>query len=184
MARNSPFSGSGDKVTFMHERTANPDTLPWYRQGWPWALIALPASAVIGGIITIILAVQSPNSLVVDDYYKQGLAINQQKHRLAFADAMALQGLLRYDGNRVQLELGSMPAITAEELTLQIIHSTRAELDRTMTLRRSGNAYLAELAELETGSWYLRLQPADQAWEIRGKFNVNGPFQALLTAKD
>ena len=44
---------------------------PWYRQGWPWFLIALPASAVIGGIITIILAVNSPNALVVDDYYKE-----------------------------------------------------------------------------------------------------------------
>jgi hypothetical protein len=168
----------------MHERTVNPDTLPWYRQGWPWALIALPASAVIGGIITIILAVQSPNSLVVDDYYKEGLAINQQKHRLAAADAITLQGLLRYDGNWIRLELSSSPAIAAEELTLQVIHSTRAELDRSMTLQRSGNAYLGQLEELEAGSWYLRLQPTDLAWEIRGKFNVNGPFQTLLTAKD
>jgi len=35
------------------------DTVPWYRQFWPWFLIAVPAAAVIAGIITIILAVRT-----------------------------------------------------------------------------------------------------------------------------
>ena len=35
------------------------DTEPWYRQFWPWFLIAIPAAAVVGGIVTIILAVQT-----------------------------------------------------------------------------------------------------------------------------
>ena len=41
--------------------------LPWYRQFWPWFIIALPASAVIAGIITFYLAVSRPDQLVVDD---------------------------------------------------------------------------------------------------------------------
>jgi hypothetical protein len=43
-----------------------PDT-PWYRQFWPWFIIALPASAVIAGFFTLWLAISRPDHLVVDD---------------------------------------------------------------------------------------------------------------------
>ena len=87
------------------------DIEPWYKQGWPWLLISLPASAVVGGIITIFLAVNSPNALVVDDYYKEGLAINQQKQRQANAARIALRGLLRHDGSQLTLSLSSAEAL-------------------------------------------------------------------------
>ena len=43
-----------------------PDT-PWYRQFWPWFIIALPACAVIASFITLWLAVSRPDYLVVDE---------------------------------------------------------------------------------------------------------------------
>jgi hypothetical protein len=45
---------------------------PWYREPWVWLMIAFPMSAVIGGMITIYLAVTTSTGLVVDDYYKRG----------------------------------------------------------------------------------------------------------------
>ncbi len=168
----------------MQEQALDRDTQPWYRQGWPWALMALPASAVVAGIITLILAIQSPNALVVDDYYKEGLAINQQKQRLAAADAVGLRALLRYDGRQVQLTIDSSSAVASDTVELQIIHATRAELDQSLTLQRSGDVYRGEIEELQAGSWYLRLQPSDLAWEVRGALRVEGSFQTLLTAQD
>ncbi len=48
--------------------TAEP---PWYRQFWPWFIIALPASAVIAGFYTLYLAISQPVQLVVtDDEYR------------------------------------------------------------------------------------------------------------------
>jgi hypothetical protein len=46
--------------------------LPWYRQFWPWFIIALPASAVIASFISLWLAVSNPDHLVVneDEYQK------------------------------------------------------------------------------------------------------------------
>jgi len=41
--------------------------LPWYKQFWPWFIIALPASAVIAGFYTLWLAISNPDHLVVDD---------------------------------------------------------------------------------------------------------------------
>ena len=45
---------------------------PWYRQFWPWFIIALPASAVIASFFTLWLAISNPDHLVVDeDEYQQ-----------------------------------------------------------------------------------------------------------------
>ena len=44
---------------------------PWYRQFWPWFIIALPASAVIASFFTLWLAISNPDQLVVsDDQYR------------------------------------------------------------------------------------------------------------------
>ena len=46
--------------------------LPWYRQFWPWFIIALPTSAVIGSFISLWLAVSNPDHLIVTgDEYQQ-----------------------------------------------------------------------------------------------------------------
>jgi hypothetical protein len=39
-------------------------------------MISIPFSAVIMGVVMIWLAVDTDDGLVADDYYKQGLAIN------------------------------------------------------------------------------------------------------------
>ena len=43
------------------------ELLPWYRQFWPWFIIALPASVVIASFVTLWLAISNPDHLVVDD---------------------------------------------------------------------------------------------------------------------
>ncbi|MGB7451236.1 MAG: FixH family protein [Lysobacterales bacterium] len=40
---------------------------PWYKQFWPWFIIALPASVVIASFFTLYLAVSNPHQLVVTD---------------------------------------------------------------------------------------------------------------------
>ena len=56
-------------------------TKPWYREPWPWLLMSGPAIVVVAGIITTVLAVRTHDGLVVDDYYKQGLAVNKDLSR-------------------------------------------------------------------------------------------------------
>lgn len=166
----------------MTEATIQKDTQPWYQQGWPWLLISLPASAVIGGILTLIIAVQSPNALVVDDYYKEGLAINQEKHRVALAEDMQLSALVRGDKGMVTVALNAMQPVTDATLILQIIHATRSELDQTLTVKRTGDgSYRAALGQLQAGNWYFKLQDQDKTWEIRARAHIDGSFQSHLT---
>ena len=52
--------------------SVNAINLPWYRQFWPWFIIALPMTAVIASFITLWLAISHPDHLVVEeDEYQQ-----------------------------------------------------------------------------------------------------------------
>ena len=167
----------------MHDTTGL-DSTPWYRQPWPWLLIIPPGGAVIGGIVTIILAIQSPNALVVDDYYKEGLAINQQKHRLDTAREQQLSAFLRSDGSHLELMVDGNEQAD-DELTLKFIHATRADFDHSIQLNAlGGGKYRAPAPALPVGTWYLRLQPADMRWEIRARMQAGGKFQARLSSDE
>lgn len=43
------------------------ENLPWYKQFWPWFIIALPASVVIASFFTLWLAISNPDQLVLDE---------------------------------------------------------------------------------------------------------------------
>ncbi len=161
------------------------ESSPWYRKAWPGLLFIPPVGAVLGGILTVILAVQSPNALVVDDYYKEGLAINQQKHRLETARDEQREGLLRSDGTRLVLSLRGSKAVDDGVLQLQFIHATRAELDRSLQLEPLGEGnYAAPVPDLPAGVWYLRLRPADNRWEIRARIKGGKHFQVRLSSDE
>ncbi|WP_368640538.1 hypothetical protein ABRZ04_04935 [Castellaniella ginsengisoli] len=49
---------------------------PWWRHRWPWLLILGPAVAVVGCIITIVLAFQSyGDQAIIDGGVHQGLVV-------------------------------------------------------------------------------------------------------------
>jgi hypothetical protein len=51
---------------------------PWWREPWPWIIMAGPALAVIGCIITIVLALGSyGNEAIVDGGVKRGLVVSK-----------------------------------------------------------------------------------------------------------
>jgi hypothetical protein len=51
------------------------ETRPWYRQLWPWLLMLPPAFAVVGGGITLYLAVTRPDVLISKDCVKDGVTM-------------------------------------------------------------------------------------------------------------
>ena len=59
-------------------------------QFWPAFIVALPATTVVAGISTLIIANNVKDSPVSDNYYKEGLAINQELSRRETAEKYAL----------------------------------------------------------------------------------------------
>ena len=94
---------------------------PWYRQFWPWFLIALPLLSVVAGLILLGFALDSRDSLVRDDYYKEGMMINQSIRRDQAAAAARLSARIELSADARELlvvlegELTDWPS----EFTLQ-----------------------------------------------------------------
>jgi hypothetical protein len=171
----------------QHNSYDDRDIEPWYRQFWPWMIISIPLLTVIGGIITIVLAVRSPNAMVVDDYYKEGLAINQQKARLQQARELGIYAMLRSDETSLRLQLQHEQEITEpDSLYLQVIHATLAGMDRKIALMRvAPGQYEASWSDLPEGRWNFQLHPADESWALRSFNNpLAGAFQLQLLPEE
>jgi hypothetical protein len=54
---------------------STPAAKPWYRHVWPWLLVIPPLGAVIGGGITLYLAVTRPDTLVRKDCVRDGVTM-------------------------------------------------------------------------------------------------------------
>lgn len=154
---------------------------PWYKQFYPWMLISIPLLTMIAGIVTIIIALASPHALVKENYYKDGLAINQDKRRLKQAQALNLDGLLRGGNQRIAVTLQGDLEIWPDILKLQFAHATLAEMDRELTLEKVGSGkYESDWVQLPDGHWYYHLLPEKEDWELQGRVKVEGVFQVRL----
>ena len=50
---------------------------PWWKFGYVWLVIAGPAAVLVAGTATVWLALAFPETLVAQDYYRQGIKINK-----------------------------------------------------------------------------------------------------------
>ncbi len=145
---------------------------PWYRQFWPWFIMAFPASAVVAGIATVVIAVRNPDGLVDDDYYQAGLAINKVLARSDQAARLGLQARVLWNREDASLTVvlhgqGPFP----ERLRLRLVHPTRAGFDEEVPLLRQADGHYRGLLARRPppGNWHLRLEPLDATWRLSGR---------------
>ena len=147
----------------------NTQILPWYRHKLVWLVIAIPAASVFAGMYLIYLATNTDHSLVVDDYYKQGMAINQnlQRDRTAAELGLSAQLAVEEAGDRIRItfDKGALSAYP-ETLLLHFQHATHAENDQLLNLVRApGDQYLGYLKKpIQQGVWHVML--STDAWRL------------------
>lgn len=144
------------------------DVEPWYKQFWPWFLIALPSTSVVLGIMLVVIAANTDDSLVIDDYYKEGKAINAKLDKVIKARELGIAAELMMDGPNISLRFTSGQSIDGSALKLQFFHPTLQNQDFEVTLLKSADAYYRfTLPHSIEGKWLLTLVPFDQKWKIQ-----------------
>jgi hypothetical protein len=140
---------------------------PWYRQHWPWLLMAGPAIAVVAGLITVYIAWSTDDGVVAEDYYKRGLLINESLERSARGAQLQVGAIVRVGGDgavRVDvtgLAAAALPAV----VTLRLIHATRAGHDRVAVLARDRDgAYRGRVDPPPPGRWLVSVET--DAWRL------------------
>lgn len=171
-------------MTDFSAHTAPP---PWYKQFWPWFLITFPALAVVAGIITLILAIESDDGLVTDNYYKKGLAINQTLDKKQHAQELNLEANANWDQltQTVNLKLSGKLTELPPRLTMQLAHATRAKQDQQITLFLSPDkiSYTGRVDTVKQGNWIIILEPEKQNWRINGRVTLPEQNKWHLTSK-
>lgn len=157
----------------MHTVTMNSeDQKPWYRHRWPWLLMVGPVAVLIAGFITMWISFTSADALVVDDYYKQGKAINQDLRRDHAAAALRLSASLRYDAVNGMV-LGKLQGLKdATSVTVLLVHPTMPEKDIRRTVQPSAaGEFSLPVPLFERANWQVQLEDAGRTWRLNGSWS-------------
>ena len=140
---------------------------PWYREFWVWFVIAFPLAAVIAGISTVVIAVNTSDSLVLDGFQKVGLVARRETalEREALRLNIAVNASFDRVTGQVTVRLGgdSEP----DSITLGLFHATRRDLDRTTVLTRdAAGLYRGNIGADIKGHWYVQISDSAGAWRV------------------
>lgn len=166
-------------------KPVNVENQPWYRNPMVWMVIALPATAVVASLITVYIAVANQDSLVVDDYYKEGQAINQELGRDRKSADLGLSALVDVNAEtgEVLVTLSSKVSVKlTEEITFKLIHRTLSGEDQTTTLNRiegkpDYRGYIKP--PVIEGRWTIQII-ADESWRLKQNFKTKDAQHILL----
>ncbi len=152
----------------MSKHLPREDTQPWYKQFWPWFLIALPGFVVVAGINMVFIAHEGADDLVVDEYYKEGLAINRRLEKKQRATDLGIVANLAITGDEVIVRTDG--PVTAERLTLLLSHPLESNQDFQIVLVKSvPGEYRGRLSASVAERWHWALfDEGAQTWRLDG----------------
>ncbi|QSX38887.1 FixH family protein [Shewanella sedimentimangrovi] len=149
----------------------------WYKQFWPWFLITLPLCAVVASFTTLKIAMDNSDSLVADDYYKQGKAINQDLSKIQYAKQLGMQFSLEYRDNQIVIVQHGGPAYEAA-LNVAFYHPTLAERDFKLVATQDANQNYRIMPQTAmAGKWEVRLESFDGKWRVQKRLELGDGTQ-------
>ena len=156
----------------MNKQLTDTDVEPWYKQGWPWVLIAIPLLTVIAGVITIQIAFDTNDSLVKDNYYKEGLAINSSIERTELAHKLALSAKIEINSETKLLHVNlSSAEKLPSRLMVKFSHPTLEVKDQSFALESlSGRDFVSEIISLEDAYWHVTIEDESKTWILKSRW--------------
>lgn len=151
---------------------------PWYHEKWVWFLVGVPATSVVLSMIMVYVAVSGRDGLVADDYYKEGLAINESLRLDQEAQVQGLSADMRFEADgHVYLQLNGSPALRPDIIVLTLEHPTLTDADQSIPLVPQGDGYAGLLASPPVGKRYLSLTDAGRSWRLQRE--VGFPIESI-----
>ncbi|WP_107878823.1 FixH family protein [Neisseria animaloris] len=155
----------------------------WYKEPWPWILMAGPAIVVVAAFVTFYLAQKNAADLVSDDYYKDGKHIDIQLHRdeEALKRNIHAQVLISPDHNAAKVFV-SGDFDPKEAVNLVLLHPAKKTGDQTVKLQAAQGGvtsggkseYNAVFKPLpDTNHWYIRVEDAAGKWRVEDRWIVS-----------
>lgn len=161
----------------MSDKEKENTTRPWYEEPWTWGLMAGPAIVVVAGFITLAYALSMKDTLVTDDYYKEGknIVLEVERDQSAAKHNLSAQIYIQpnLDGVMVIID-GEYDK--SQELTLTFFHNIK-ENDLSINLKPSENQtkqYVAQFpkALANAKNWIVRLEDNAKQWRLEKRWDM------------
>jgi hypothetical protein len=158
---------------------------PWYQHGWVWFVICVPTSAILFGIVMIVAANYQRDDLVVDNYYREGMGINERRGMDILAGELKVEA-------RLDLAIQDYLSISVTEpgdlVRFSLFHVSNREKDIVISIKTDpdGNFRTSQshiISGLSSpGIWYIEILSDAGGWRLRQR--VVTPLTSLhLVAK-
>ena len=137
----------------------------WYREPWPWLLMGGPFIVIIASLASAWMAVKSDDGVVAQDYYKQGLLINQRLRHAAPNPELRLGAMITVTtGGEVRVHMEGL-ADALPSLRLKLAHPATGSHPAVVMLNRSADGdYVGALPEQTPGRWIVTLE--SDGWRL------------------
>lgn len=160
--------------------------LPWHKQFWFWFIFGLPATVVVASLITVYIAFKNADSLVKDNYYTEGLAINQELGLQKMANDLGIKVKLNIDlvSGEVTAMISSDEFIVnggEQNLNIEFIHPTNMKRDFSLPLASvSEQKFYAQLENKIQGKWYLQIDGVKpEPWQLKTEIKFSDESSQL-----
>ncbi|MFT5452006.1 MAG: hypothetical protein ACI9N9_001493 [Enterobacterales bacterium] len=163
----------------------------WYKQGWAWFVLLPLIAVVFMGIGLLVVAINTQDSIVIDDYYKEGLAINQIKDAEQQAYKLNINTNLWLDDLTGEVRAELSGNTEPDSLTLKFYHPTLKNKDFQLLLKvGTKGVYFGQLQSQLKGKWYLVIEPGavlleqNQPWRLKAELNLPLTTPITIQAAD
>ena len=155
---------------------AEPKVRRWYREPWPWLLMSGPFVAVVASLTSAWMAVTSDDGVVAQDYYKQGITINQRLARMAPAAAPPGAKITVGERGEVRVHIEGLVE-RPKNVRLMLAHPATAARAEVVILESGADGdYVGAIAKQTPGRWIVTLE--SDSWRLPTT-TVEGPLSDI-----
>ena len=143
-----------------------------WREPMVWLLVAIPALAVLASVVLLVAAghTSGNNDLVPDKVARTGQAQVADLGPAERARALGLGAVVRVSAGGIDVLPTGGGFDRSRPLRLSLVHPLEAAQDRTLALAPSALGWHADGSVDTRHDWNVRLQPADGAWRLDGRW--------------
>ncbi len=168
-------------------RSANTSARAWFREPMMWLVLALPASVVVAGFVTLAIAIRSGgDDAVRDPGSRVGKAQTADLGPERSAARLGLQARLVLSADTEAVELRAEAGeFDRDSLTLVLTHPLDAAGDLSLNLIRADESrFVGRLHIPRDHAWNLILEPDDGQWRLQGRLPHGALSADLAPAVD
>lgn len=149
------------------------DSTPWYKQFWPWFILAILGWGVVSATTTLIVAVRNPPQMMTGDYAKLGKALVDTHVRADRAEALGLTAQLGLVERDLRLDLRAADsAALGDTVMLLAQHPTDASQDLQIVLARQADGGYRGQVEALPSRGRMIVSDLEQSWWISSSYRV------------